>query len=203
MQRWIIALILLSCFLPVKVMAQADEITILSPADQQVLQGVIEVQARISTDEVRSFELLFGYSGEMDQRNLFLLAQGNAFPEEQPLYRWDTTLIPDGNYRLVLRVYFSNGEKREAVVDGVKVRNYSPVESPTASDLIVSTEPVLETPSNTPMPALFTPTPPRPNPGSIQPIQWTGSVVRGLAVSLLLFVVFGMVLSLRKRKKRR
>lgn len=203
MQRWIIGLILLFLFLPGIVLAQADEITIISPSDLQVLQGVMEVQARVSTDDVLSYELLFGYSGETNERNLFLLAQGNAFPKEEPLYRWDTTLIPDGDYRLVLRVYFSNGEKREAVIDGVKVRNYSPVESPTASDLILSTEPVLETPANTPLPVSFTPTPPRPNPGSIQPTQWTGSVVRGIAVSLLLFIGFGMVLSLRKRKKRR
>ena len=203
MQRWIIGLILLFIFLPVKVMAQVDEVTFLSPAEQQILQGVIEVQARVAREDVLSFELLFAYSDETDERNLFLLAQGNAFPKEEPLYRWDTTLIPDGDYRLVLRVYFSNGEKREAILERVKVRNYLPVESPTASNLSLSTEPVLETPANTPLPVSFTPTPPRPNPGSIQPTQWTGSVVRGMAVSLLLFIGFGMVLSLRKRKKRR
>ena len=203
MQRWIIGLILLFIFLPVKVMAQVDEVTFLSPAEQQILQGVIEVQARVAREDVLSFELLFAYSDETDERNLFLLAQGNALSTEQPLYRWDTTLIPDGDYRLVLRVYFSNGEKREAILERVKVRNYLPVESPTASNLSLSTEPVLETPANTPLPVSFTPTPPRPNPGSIQPTQWTGSVVRGMAVSLLLFIGFGMVLSLRKRKKRR
>lgn len=203
MQRWIIGLIVLSFFLPVNVMAQADEITFLSPAELQVLQGVIEVQVGVVREDVLSFELLFGYSNETDERNLFLLAQGNALSKEQPLYRWDTTLIPDGDYRLVLRVYFSNGEKQEAVLDGVKVRNYSPVESPTASNLSLSTDPDVETSTETPTPASSTPTPPRPNPGSIQPTQWTGSVVRGMAVSLLSFVVLGMVVSLRKRKKRR
>lgn len=203
MQRWIIGLILLLIFLPVKVKAQAYEVTFLSPAEQQILQGVIEVQARVAREDVLSFELLFAYSDETDERNLFLLAQGNALSTEQPLYRWDTTLIPDGDYRLVLRVYFSNGEKREAELERVKVRNYSPVESPTASNLSLSTAPVMETPTETPMPASSTPTLPGPNPGSIQPTQWTGSVLRGMAVSLLLFVVLGMYVSLRNRKKRR
>jgi hypothetical protein len=203
MQRWIIGLIILSIFLPVKVMAQADEVAFLSPVEQQILQGVVEVAARVAREDVLSFELLFAYSDETDERNLFLLAQGNALSTEQPLYRWDTTLIPDGDYRLILRVYFSNGEKREAILERVKVRNYSPVESPTASNLSLSTAPVMETPTQTPMPASSTPTPPGPNPGSIQPTQWTGSVLRGMAVSLLLFVVLGMYVSLRNRKKRR
>lgn len=196
-------MMLLSFFLPVKVMAQADEVAFLSPAEQQILQGVIEVQARLAREDVLSFELLFAYSDETDERNLFLLAQGNALSTEQPLYRWDTTLIPDGDYRLVLRVYFSNGEKREAILERVKVRNYSPVESPTASNPSLSTAPVMETPTQTPMPASSTPTPPAPNPGSVQLTQWTGSVLRGMVVSLLLFVVLGMYVSLRNRKKRR
>lgn len=203
MQRWIIGLILLLIFLPFKVMAQADEVAFLSPAEQQILQGVVEVSARVAREDVLSFELLFAYSNETDERNLFLLAQGNTLSTEQTLYRWDTTLIPDGDYRLVLRVYFSNGEKREAILERVKVRNYSPVESPTASNLTPSIEPVIETPTESPMPASSSPTPPGPNPGSIQTTQWTGSVLRGMAVSLLLFVGLGMYVSLRNRKKRR
>ncbi len=142
MWRWIIGLAVLVFILPRGVLAQADEeILILSPTDQQVLQGVIEVQARVSSESVQSFELLFGYAEDREERNLFLLTQGNTFPDSQPIYRWDTTLIPDGDYRLVLRVYFRNGEMREAVVESVKVRNYSLVESPTADSSILSTIP--------------------------------------------------------------
>lgn len=204
MWRWIVGLVTLFFILPAGVAAQADEeILIVSPADQQVLQGVIEVQARLSLDNVQSYELLFGYSGDVEERNLFLLTQGNTLSDSQPLYRWDTTLIPDGDYRLVLWVYFRSGEKREAVVETVKVRNYSAVELPAASDPFLSPMPVTQTPTITPTSLPVTPTPLKPNPGSIQPVQWTASVVRGVGVTILFFVMLGVFVTLRRPKKRR
>ncbi|WP_145962534.1 hypothetical protein [Bellilinea caldifistulae] len=204
MWRWIIGWVVWFFILPASVVAQADEgILILSPADQQVLQGVIEVQARVSFDDVQTYELLFGYSGDTDERNLFLLTQGNSIPDSQLRHRWDTTLIPDGDYRLVLRVYLINGERREAVVETVRVRNYSVVESPTASGLVLSTAPVVPTPPETPTPLPVTSTPPKPNPGSVQPVQWTTSVLRSVGITIVLFVILGGLIRLRRPKKRR
>jgi len=204
MQRWIIVLVLLFLIPPVRAAAQSSEdIEIIFPANQQVLQGIIEIQGRITVAEVRSYELLFGYSNDPDERNLFLLAQGNALPEGQLTFGWDTTLIPDGDYRLIWRVYLPNGEKREAAVELVRVRNYSIVETPTLSDQILATVTLTSTPVETPTSAAITATTPGPNPGSIQPVQWTASVIRGVGVTVLLFVMLGLFVLSRKPKRKR
>ncbi len=204
MQRWIFSWVILLWMLPVRVSAQTTgEISILYPVDQQVLQGLVEIQVNSAVNGVQSYELLFGYSGDPQERNLFLLAQGNAIPDSQPLYGWDTTLIPDGNYRLVFRVIFTNGERQEAIVETVKVRNYSVAESPTVSDQTTTTSGVTLPPPKTPTPIVTTPTPSRPNPGSVQPAQWSASVIRGVSITILLFILIGGLIRSRKPKKRR
>jgi hypothetical protein len=204
MQRWITLLWIFVLILPVRAAAQSSEdIEIFFPTNQQVLQGIIEIQGRITLPEVRSYELLFGYSNDPDERNLFLLAQGNTLPDGQLTFAWDTTLIPDGDYRLVWRVYLSSGEKREAVIEMVRVRNYSLVETPTLGDQMLATVTLTSTPAETPTSTAITVTTLRPNPGSIQPVQWTASVIRGVGLTVVLFMMLGLFVLSRKPKRRR
>ncbi|MCX7977088.1 MAG: hypothetical protein N2646_08440, partial [Bellilinea sp.] len=181
----------------------SDDIEIFFPTNQQVLQGIIEIQGRITLPDMRSYELLFGYSNDPDERNLFLLAQGNTLPDGQLTFAWDTTLIPDGDYRLVWRVYLSSGEKREAVIEMVRVRNYSIVETPTVGDQMLATVTLTSTPAETPTSTAITVTTPRPNPGSIQPVQWTASVIRGVGLTVVLFMMLGLFVLSRKPKRKR
>ncbi|MEW6179022.1 MAG: hypothetical protein AB1522_03740 [Chloroflexota bacterium] len=206
MQRWLIGLFFLLFLSPSLALAQAGlGVEILNPAPDQVLQGVIEIQAQISPDDVLSYELLFGYAGASEEGSLFLLAQGEEINPPTPLYLWDTTLIPDGDYRLVLRVRSSGGETEEDVVEPLRVRNYTAVDTPAPAENNAATAVITETPTpiSTPTPLQSTPLSVRPNPGSIQPSWWLGSVLRGISGIILLFLLLGIYVTLRKNRKRR
>ena len=205
MQRWLIGLFFLLFLFPSLAMAQAGlGVEILNPAPDQVLQGVIEIQAQTSLDDVLSYELLFGYAGASEEGSLFLLAQGDEINPSTPLYLWDTTLIPDGDYRLVLRVRSSGGEIEEDVVEPLRVRNYTAIDTPVPAENNVATAVITDTPiSTTPTPVQSTPIPARPNPGSIHFSQWLGSVLRGIGGIILLFLVLGIYVTFRKNRNRR
>jgi hypothetical protein len=103
---------------------------LLSPAPGQALQGRVAVTGRLPADGFRSAELTFTYDQDPRQ-TWFLLAQLSE-PAEGELAEWDTTVLTDGEYVLRLLVEMEDGEQIEATtIPGLRLRNYSPVETDT------------------------------------------------------------------------
>ena len=116
------------------------------------------------------------------------------------LATWDTTTITDGNYNLRLRVSLADGTFTDVLVGNLRVRNYSPVETPTP----VPTSPQAPTPTLTPTitpTATPYPTPTQlpPNPAEIAPTDVWVSVGYGGLAAVALILLLGAYLWLRRK----
>lgn len=175
------------------VLRQSDESpAIFSPQTGQVLRGITPVEVYTDLSGFEHAELSFGYTGDPTQ-TWFLIAASNQPVLDGVFAQWDTTTITDGTYTLRLVVFRRSQEPSEYRVEGLRVRNYTAVESPTpeatASDGLTA-EIALPTATFTPTLALPTRTTFPTNPAVItltQVGQSMGWGVLGL-VAILVFV---------------
>jgi hypothetical protein len=196
---------------PLRVNAQEEvdpnpAVTILSPSAGQAVRGSIPIIVDTDLDGFLSAELSFAY--QADQTGTwFLLSQS-----EQPLLgtqmtEWDTTILTDGIYDIRLLVILKNSRQFTSLVRGVRVRNYSPIEtdtptpSPTAAPLATVALLATGLPTATPIPSP-TPAPATPTPLPENPLQFTSqdiglNFLRGTAGGLALVVLAGLYLSIR------
>lgn len=181
---------------------------LIAPAPGQALQGLVEVTSRLPTEGFRLAELSFTY--DQDPRQTWFLIAQFTDPVEGQLAEWDTTVLTDGEYALRLRVELENGEQIEATVPGLRVRNYTPVETDTPAPT-PSPQPG-ETPAPTPSPLpTDTPRPPTPkplspNPASISQQDIQSSLLKGALVAvggLALLGLYGKVRSTASRRRSR
>ncbi len=185
-----------------------------SPAGGEALQGLVRISGSANPDGFSAFELSFRFTGD-DRGAWFLIAEGNSPVEEGELAEWDTFLITDGDYDLRLAVSQAGGGLLEATVEGLRVRNYSavetstptPIPSPTASPTVDPTAdfvPPTVTPTPTeagsaPPPATLTPLPT--NPAQISGGEISYSLARGAAGVLAAFILLGMYASIRNARR--
>jgi hypothetical protein len=78
------------------------------------------------------------------------------------LGEWDTSQVTDGEYHLRLTVFLDNGNQIDVLVPGLRVRNYTPIETPTPAAVPVLPTRTLLPASPFPFPAAATPLPPDP-----------------------------------------
>ena len=187
--------------------AQAQEemqLSISSPTDGQILQGLVTITGSVAALGFSSYELSFAYEDDPTQ-TWFPLASGTTPVSEGDLGTWDTSTLTDGNYTLRLQIYFLDGTTQETTVTGLRVRNYTPI--PTATFTITATaivqfaaptaQRILPAPA-TATPSLPTPTGFPPNPAGLQEASIPHALGWGAILALVLFVVFGLLLRLRR-----
>jgi hypothetical protein len=129
-----------------------------SPADGQAIQGLFTIEGSASHPFFESYDLAFAYQNDPTQ-TWFMIADTVTQPVANgPLALWDTSGLTDGNYRLRLRVFLTNGNILPVIIENVRVRNYSAVETsaPGAAPALATASPVVPTPTPrpTPLPAL-------------------------------------------------
>ena len=108
--------------------AQAVQVTITSPLEGSVLQGVVPINGTSAVEGFRQAEIAFAY--QTDPTNTWFTVRQAAEPVKDALLaKWDTTTISDGDYRLRLQVTLQDGQVLENVVTGLRVRNYTQVET--------------------------------------------------------------------------
>ena len=78
----------------------------------------------------QSVELTFAYANN-PTKTWFLIYQGITPVMNGPLAAWDTSMITDGDYDLRMVITFLDGSQQTVEAAGVRVRNYSPVETDT------------------------------------------------------------------------
>jgi hypothetical protein len=153
------ALLSAGLFLPPK-QAASPAVSITAPVGGQALQGVVAITGSIPAEGFQSAELSFGYAKDASG-TWFLIQQIDQPVTDGTLAQWDTTAISDGDYNLLLTVTQQDGQKITARVNGVRVRNYTAIETNTPTIAPPTFTPL---PSGTPTPT-FTPEPsatPRP-----------------------------------------
>jgi hypothetical protein len=118
--------------------AQSSSLGILAPAPGEALQGQVRIVARTGGESFQSSEIAFAYSGDTTG-TWFLIDERTQPLDGNTPVEWDTTVITDGEYTLRLLVIGSDGSRQSVEVSGLRVRNYSPVETNTPAPSSAST----------------------------------------------------------------
>ena len=176
--------------------AQFGDLAIVGPRPGDVLQGVVTIAGSSDVTGFVSAEVSFTYADD-PTGTWFLIALNSQQVFNDRLATWDTTVITDGDYVLRLRVYLTDGSSREALVSGLRVRNYTPVETPTPMALAPEAPPLSTiTPTATPFP---TPTALPRNSATLTPTDVSASILFGGMAAILTFVIVGIYLWLRRK----
>jgi hypothetical protein len=180
---------------------------ITSPIPGQPLQGTVSVNGSTQVDGFQSAELSFGYSND-PTHTWFLISQRTDPVTDGLLAEWDTTTLTDGNYGLRLVVYRVDGSQLEVLVQGLRLRNYSPIETgtpvvtPTPAKFTSSSpgesppRAIKSTPTLTPIRPTTTPLPANPAQLSLQDV--TSGLGKGVIGVLAIFIIIGLYLTVRR-----
>ncbi len=169
-------------------------VRITAPQPLQALQGQVRVLGVTDVPGFRQATLFFGYAQDPTE-TWFLIAEKHIPTHEGLIGRWDTTLITDGDYILRLVVEDLQGRRYEATVP-VRVRNYTPVETPTPLPFSPEGTPqptFTPSPTATATPLWPTPTPAPPNPAVLSTDALTRSATYGAGAVLGLITLFGLL----------
>jgi hypothetical protein len=169
---------------------------ITTPLPGQALQGAVMVSGHTALKNFQSAEVSYSYASG---GSWFLISQSREAVDDGKLAIWDTTTITDGDYKLRVQVFLSNGSLAEKVI-GVRVRNYSPVETSTPEPTLgfVSARP---TATITPTAYLqITPTDLPGNPAKVSRTDLETSLRLGAIIAVLFFAGLGLYLAYKKNR---
>ena len=205
MTRFVLTLILVLFCFPGSVLAQDGvDITILSPGEDQVIQGLVVISGSVAILGFSSYEISFAYSDDLTQ-TWFVLHSSTLPVFEGELATWDTTTLTDGDYNLRLKVFLLDGSVQETMVSGLRVRNYTPVPTPTPTQTPTVIAQFAPPTAQLIAPALATVTPSLPtptsfpaNPASLRVASISEALGRGAILTVLLILGFGLILRLRR-----
>jgi hypothetical protein len=176
--------------------AQIGDPVIVAPRPGDVLQGAVTI---IGTSDVSGFvlaEVSFTYTDD-PTGTWFLIAINSQPVFNDILTTWDATVITDGDYILRLSVLLTDGSSRETLVSSLRVRNYTPVETPTPIPLAQEATPLSTfTPTATPFP---TPTTLPLNPATLAPKDVSVSILYGGLAAIFTLIIVGIYLWWRRK----
>lgn len=169
------------------------ELSIRSPVPGQAVQGSVSIEGSSTASGFLSAELSFAYTGD-STGTWFLIAETSQPVQEGVLAQWDTGAITDGDYDLRLRVTLADGSHVETTIRGLRVRNYTPIETDTPTPVTPTfTQLPGETPAVTPTPVVLpSSTPLPPNPAEVSGQDITLSLGKGALAILGLFALLGV-----------
>jgi hypothetical protein len=176
--------------------AQTSGPVMLSPRPGEAVQGVVTITGTSDSPGFVTSEVSFAYSDD-PTGTWFLIASNSQAVTESTLTIWDTTVITDGNYVLRLRVILADGRFQDVFVTDLRVRNYTPVETPTPTAIIPEATP-LPTITMTPLP-FPTPTELPPNPATLAPKDVSVSVLYGGLAAIAALLIFGLYTWMRRK----
>ncbi|NPV57591.1 MAG: hypothetical protein HPY76_13095 [Anaerolineae bacterium] len=173
---------------------------ITSPMEGEVVQGNINVTGSTRVEGFSLYEVAYSYQ-EDATGTWFLLNQSREIVSDGVLAVWDTTTIADGTYNLRLVIVRTDGSSLETVVGGLRVRNYTPIEtaSPLPQDIVTATAvpAVISTPIGLP-----SPTPMQPNPAEVSLARVGRTLLSGALWMLAVFVLLGLYIGIRSLSRR-
>jgi hypothetical protein len=166
-----------------------------APVTGQAVQGVVVATGTSDVDGFQSAEVSFAYQDD-PTGTWFLLQRSDAPVFSDTLAVWDTTAITDGLYSLRLRIVLVDGTALDTTVTGLRVRNYTPMETPPPDASVHASPGLLPLAAPTDQPG---PTPLPSNPAEVTSESAHRAMGRGALVILLLFIIFGAFIRLRRR----
>ncbi len=176
--------------------AQAGNAIIDSPRTGEVLLGVVVVKGSSDISGFESSEISFSFTDD-PTGTWFLIAINPQPVADSTLVTWDTTVITDGNYVMRLKINLIDGTTREFLVPDLRVRNYTPVETPTPLPITPEATPIQT--SMATLTSFPTPTGLARNPATLAPTDVSSSILYGGVAAILTFIIIGIYLWLRRK----
>jgi hypothetical protein len=170
---------------------QGDRPVISAPQEGQALQGQVTITGSSNVIGFRTYEVLFTYDTAA-KPTWFLIKQSDKAVDNGTLAVWDTTTITDGNYKIMLRVSTEDGTPVEVTVSGLRVRNYSPIETDSPATQVVETTPGAQSSSVPGVTQAATSL--APNPAEVTVSTLMVNVLKGIGIGVLLLIVIGVIL---------
>src|SRR4030066_687013 len=115
---------------PILQVNASSRVNIEAPVFNQAVQGSVVIRGNAFAGGFQSFEVDFSYSDD-PTRTWFLIQESTTPIQNGILAVWDTTIITDGEYSLRLLISLMDGSQEEVVVENLRVRNYTPIETET------------------------------------------------------------------------
>lgn len=190
---------------PVPSVTASAVISLQAPSAGQAVQGKLIIQGNTAIAGFARSEITFAYQDDPTD-TWFLISQSAAPIQDNVLTEWDTTTISDGTYTLRLTVVLSDGSQVTTSIPGLRVRNYTPIETetpiPTATPAPgqPATATVTPEPPATPIPP--TATNPPANPAAFSREQVASNLYAGALVMLGLFGVGLFILWIRSFRRK-
>jgi hypothetical protein len=135
-------------------LAQTNTVFIRRPQPGSVLQGVVTIEGSAYHPDFEYYQLSFTYA-DLSSQTWFLVSEASTTPvTNDALGIWDTNNITDGNYHLRLEVGLTDGTVLSAVVEDLRIRNTTPVETNTPAPIVetLTPSPIPPTPTYFPTP---------------------------------------------------
>jgi hypothetical protein len=179
------------------VLAQDPQVIIDAPASGEALQGVVSVSGSTKVEGFQVAEIAFAYQSD-PTATWFLIQQSSTAVTKGPLASWDTTTITDGMYKLRVQVFLNDGQVLEYEVNGLRVRNYTAIETSTPAATITGPEQPTLTPSPLPdyQAVAVTAVPLPTNPAQLSQAHLQRSAAQGaglvVAITILAVVYIGL-----------
>lgn len=201
------SLILLFCALVLSPAFAQDEpaysIEILSPLSGEAVQGLAQIVGTVDIEGFESYTLEFAFQSSSAQ-NWFPIAQGTTPIINGVLGEWDTSLLVDDIYDLRLTVHTQNADPIIGTVYGLRVRNYSAIETSTPTPTLdqAAFTPTADSPSTPTATATpnTTPTPLPQNQAAVNFDHVKNAAQIGLLIGFI-FVVFVIFYQSRLNKR--
>lgn len=173
------------------------QVNVISPRPGDAIQGIVEIAGNVIASDLASYELTFAFQGESTQ---FLIQSGTEPVTEGVLGEWDTSDLTDGAYDLYLTAYLQEGDPIIVQVAGLRLRNYTAIETSTPAPVVPGETQAPPTPTPTQRPP--TPTPFPPNPAILEPGEIEESLQLGIRLGLLFMIALGAYSYLSRKTDR-
>ncbi len=199
---------MIKLFLLLSLLFQDPAVTLTSPQPGDILRGQVEIAGVMDVPNFASAELAFSYvDSASDSAVSWFAIQTFLQPVADPIIAiWDTSAVTDGDYVLRLRVYLQDGTSLDASIVGLKIRNDVPLPTETpeetfqiATPVIIAEEVTQAAPLPSPTFVFVRPTVlPLSNPASLNAESIYPTLGRGALTAFILFILFSLILRLRK-----
>jgi hypothetical protein len=167
------------------------------PLGGEAIDGVVTIEGSASHPSFVSYDLSFAHT-DNPTGTWFIIADAVETPvTDGRLGLWDTTGITDGFYRLRLRVHLSNNISLESIVEGLRIRNNTAIETATPQPDRITATPTISLPTRTPRPT------PLPVPGRSDSSTVLRTFTGGGIAGALVLLSLGIYIFIRKRSQER
>ena len=198
-----IVFLLLLLFAPLMAGAQSkDAPRIDNPKPGEAIQGVITIIGSSAVESFQYYEVSYTQD-QGESPTWFLIQQSDGPVSDGILAIWDTSTITDGIYSLRLMNYLMDGREQEVVVDKLRVRNYTPIETNTPEPAVLFITPIPQLEPTLVRLAAPTPTNLPANPAQVTSEQLSGSLLIGAAFAAGIAVLILFYQSIKRGSRRK